>query len=324
MLRWWNPPTPPFPQSASFEVVCACGSIHRGERRAKHQVVRCTVCGKQVFVLPTSPLLSGQPAAAIAHATVPLPEPNIRNLWPWLWPVFAGAVTLLIVVGAFTALLLYLWPSGPQAPPAPGPESLEQAIAEGRKALEQGDFHFAVEQLDVARGIQVRHPQALTPSGLRRLLHLHRQAHLLVDWPGKSLEDLFSEYAAVRDEDRWRRHIKQDYGNKGFIIDAEVRRDGSGIYHVMTRPSVSPMPIVHLHLEGLEMLKHLPLTDARRLLFGARLAEARRENGTCEVFFETDSGVLLTDVTTANIGLPPIPEPEWSELLKRQREWADE
>lgn len=323
MPNWWNPPTPPFAHSASYEVVCSCGSVYRGERRQKHQVVPCTVCGKRVFVLPISPLVS-TPVAPAPPAAEPAPAPVVTGYWPWLLPVAAGALTLFLVVAAFAALFLSIWPTRSSAPRSiPGPEALEQALVEGRKALELGDYHFAVEQLDLARAILARHPQALTPAGARRLTQMHRQAHLLVDWPGKSLEDLFREVADVREDDDWRGVVNR-YASKAFVVDADVRRDGSGVYHVVARRPAAPTPPIRLHLDGLELLKRLPLTDSRRLLFGARLAEARREKGTCEVYFTPDSGVLLTDVAAAPLGLSPVPGPEWAEIMKRQREWADE
>ena len=72
----------------------------------------------------------------------------------------------------------------------------------------------------------------------------------------------------------------------------------------------------------LKLLGNLPLDEPKRVLFGARLVNIRREaEGTCVVRFEPDSGVLLTDVASAGLGIM-IPDPPLQQSLQQQRKWA--
>jgi hypothetical protein len=308
MGNWWNRLPTPRVEAAAYELVCACGTVHRGERQPGHQVVRCSGCGKGMFVLPLSPLLGGVPPPA-----VPEPAPT-SNLRPWLWPAVAAGLTLLFVTVAFALLLNYLWSGSAAFVAVPGPDHLEPALNAGRQALLDGDFHLAVEKLDLADAIQEQHPQALSSSGRRNLVQLRRQARLLKDWPGKPLDKIFAEIAQL-DDYNWQ-VIVHSYRGKPVVIDAELRRDASGGYRATTG---APL---RLRLEGLQLLRSLPLADTRRVLFGARMTDATRDGGVVDVHFEPDSGVLLTDVAATHLGLPALPASEWKEWMRRQHEWV--
>jgi hypothetical protein len=79
-----------------------------------------------------------------------------------------------------------------------------------------------------------------------------------------------------------------------------------------------------LALGDLKLLPTLPLQRPQRLLFGARLASVRPENGgVWVVHFVPDSGVLLTDPDAVHAAYP-LPTDELREVLERQAGWAAE
>src|SRR5438552_10544957 len=72
-------------------VGCACGQTLQGVRAARHQVLRCPACGESVFVLPRSPLPPTGDEDDSPPGTQP-PRP------PWLLPLAAGGLALVVVV----------------------------------------------------------------------------------------------------------------------------------------------------------------------------------------------------------------------------------
>src|SRR5579871_1631056 len=82
--------------STAYEIVCACGHVSRGQRRARHQVVRCPSCRRELFVLPVSPLprvVSPGGESSIVQA------PPARSRF-WLGPLLAVGMTVSFVAVA--------------------------------------------------------------------------------------------------------------------------------------------------------------------------------------------------------------------------------
>src|SRR5262245_41726437 len=105
--RLWRRPNPPVP----FEVACDCGQVQRGLRGRRSQVTRCPSCGGTLFVFPRSPLSAVPEEQPAALGT---PGPGGRS--PWLLPLVAACVTLVVVVVAYILLFSSLLrPTGPSA-----------------------------------------------------------------------------------------------------------------------------------------------------------------------------------------------------------------
>jgi hypothetical protein len=109
------------------------------------------------------------------------------------------------------------------------------------------------------------------------------------------------------------------------VFDAEVRRDATGEYQLDWYFDPPAGERVRLEIGDLTLLHNLPLSEPRRLLFGARLSSiAREQNGVWVVRFEPASGVLLTDPRAiAAASNAPIDEP-LLELLGQQRQWLEQ
>jgi len=120
--------------------------------------------------------------------------------------------------------------------------------------------------------------------------------------------------------DEWQA-VAERYRGKPFLFDLELRRDAARQYHVIKYGGKESPPGLRLEVQNLRLLAYLPLEEPQRVLFGARVAELRRQGDSCTVRLEPDSAVLLTDVTSFAIG-GMIPETALQPILKPQRQWA--
>jgi hypothetical protein len=99
-----------------------------------------------------------------------------------------------------------------------------------------------------------------------------------------------------------------------------VRRDPDGSHHLENYEVTAAEEKAVLKLD-IALLRHLPLDQTRRVVFGARLANvARGRGGVWEVEFERDSGVLLTDEGAA-AALGPV-DAALREVLREQTKWT--
>ena len=125
------------------------------------------------------------------------------------------------------------------------------------------------------------------------------------------------------DDREWQAHFARRYQGKGLVLDAEIRREPGGGYQVgwdlFAREGRAKIDVGNLQL-----LRALPLEQPQCLLFCARLASVRLENGRVWVVrFEPDSGVLITEAGAAAACLQRrAAEPELLEVLRRQADWA--
>jgi hypothetical protein len=312
--RWWTNGTAVDPAIATYAITCDCGKLMQGQRRAQHQVVRCSGCNRELFVLPLSPLPAVLPPGA---ESAPASPARFRF---WLIPAIAGAVALLVVIIVFVVVLRHALPSRPSTAARPNFRQVEEQIVAGRLAFREGNFQLAAEQLGSALDTVVGHPEYFTPADRRQWVQLHRQAAILADWPREPLDRILSTTIALNEDD-WR-VVAARYRGKAAVFDVELRRDAARQYHVnMTRPLA--VARLRLELHNLKLLDSLPLEAPQRVLFAARLADVRREERNAFVVrFEPDSGVLLTDVSAGAVG--GIPEAELQTILEQQRRWAAE
>src|SRR5262249_11954163 len=91
--NWWKNRQTAELKPASYKITCACGQPCEGLRQVTHQVLRCSRCSRELFVLPSSPL---PPVASLGSAH-PVSRSALAT-WrskPWFWPVVAGGLTFL-------------------------------------------------------------------------------------------------------------------------------------------------------------------------------------------------------------------------------------
>src|SRR5262249_41802579 len=140
-----------------------------------------------------------------------------------------AVLTLTAVVAGYALILKQFGRS--VAPPgaARAPEQEIRAYMDaGQKAMSEGSFRLALEELDRARELREQYPQALSPGESRRLSRLHREAGLLAGLLRKSLEEILHEAAGVRREEEWQAQFRDNYRDRSLIFDDVVRREADG------------------------------------------------------------------------------------------------
>lgn len=225
-------------------------------------------------------------------------------------PLLAGVLTLLILGGVFLALLPSLMRPKPE-PAYPFPSNIVADIhthqLRARKALAEGKYPLAFKEVDAAKELSARHPQALSRHERFHLEQLHCQCDLLAHLLKVSLQEVVADAALAQEEeghsvlfDDW---LRADAEGRPMLHTYEVRRGGEP---------------VRIALEDLRVLRQVPLDPPQRVLFGARLAKVNREPGGWVIRFDPDSGVLLTDLDAALC--IPVDE-DLRKVLERQQNW---
>jgi hypothetical protein len=298
----------------SFELACACGQPLRGERQRRHQVVPCPACGRSSFVFPLSPY--DLPAEVTAKPS---------GVWrrSWRTPLFAalGSVSILLVG------FVLAWPYLMRRTPAVEEQDAGKLLAEGeagRVALSKGKFHLGRRLLEGALARRDRHPTLLTAEQSHDLNQLHRQADLLARLSNRSLEEIVRQGMLVRDPEEWAAQFA-DYRGRTIVFDDLFRRDADGRPVPATDVVEVGQEVIRLAIEEVELLQDLPLNDSPRLIFGARLAGCRREEGGAWVIrFEPDSGVLLTDPDSWQACASADLDDDTRRVFARQRQWLEQ
>ncbi|MFO0878418.1 MAG: hypothetical protein U0840_13855 [Gemmataceae bacterium] len=215
-----------------------------------------------------------------------------------------------------TSVLLLAWPYLVRPEPARTEGGSLVTIEEATQALASGQYNLARAQFKAL--LEARTPTDLPASVLH---HLFRQTDLLARLAPRSLEEIVRHAALVRHPDEWASQFA-DYRQRSIILDDALRRDDRGrpmLAHYVLAEGDMP---VRLALEELTLLRDLPLDDAPRVIFGARLAEcSREEGGTWVIHLVPDSGVLLTEpAALESCYLQPLDEPTRA-VLERQKRW---
>jgi hypothetical protein len=290
---------------APYEVACVCGLPLRGQRQSTRRIVFCPSCGQKRFVLPNSPW----PASG---ASTPAREIARLNLNRFLLVTVLGGVVAMALI--FLLLRPYL-----RRPFASGDS--QALLAEGERQLRQGNVFLALKNLNAALEQRNQNPNALGREEHHRLEQLWRQTDLLARLLDQPLEEIVQQAMQHRNEEEWRRKFEH-YRGRTVVFDDVLRRGPQdqpalGSYVVCVGDTEAKVA-----LEDLTLLRQLPLDPPRRWLFGARLADCRRETGGVWVFrFEPDSAVLLSDEMAAAVCCPLPLDEELLDVLKRQDEW---
>jgi hypothetical protein len=270
--------------------------------------MRCGECERSVFVLARSPWPSLDQPATQATARSSL----------WRRPLLAAVFTLVIVAAALVVLL------GVLIRRDQSPEHPSAHMEAGRQAWTEGKLRRAADEFDAARRLYLQNPSALSLSQARELEQCQRLAHLLADLLTESVGEILQRATRLQEDD-WRAQFQQRYKGPGkanaVIFAMQVHRNGAGQYEHDWDLKLDNEK-ARMELGGLKVLHALPLEQPRQLLFGARLGSiAREQNGVWVVRFESDSGVLLTDLSAARARCPPDMAKELPALLEQQRAW---
>lgn len=319
--RWWRNGHAASVRCAPYEVFCACGKTHRGYRESHHQVVRCSGCGRSLFVLPSSPFPANSHSKGSQSQRI-APDVPIRQRNPWMWPILAGGTTFIVAVIALTLILTSVL--GPRQPTqtlvAATTAEVEAKWNAGRKAIDDGDLVRAAQELDEARTLLALQPSLLSTSETRKLNQLHRQAALLADWPREPLEVTLKRWEPLDPKDL--KAVVDGRRGSTVIFDIETRRDAAGQYHVVSKRAVEAQRI---DLQNVKLLQRLPLGEPQRVFFGARLADVQRvAGGLFAIRLEPESGVLLTDPTLVRKCLGQSLDVDLEKVLQKQSQWASD
>lgn len=303
---------PPTEAVASYEVSCACGRPLRGQRQSMRQIVSCPNCGRKRFILPISPWS----APATAAATRQTSGVRLRHLL--LMIVSGGTVAMILI---FLLVRPYLHrPEAMKNALAASPDG-RTLLAEGEHQLRQGNVFLAAKELSAALEHRDHYPHSLNRAEHHHLEQLWRQTDLLSHLLDRPLEEIVQLAMQHRDDGEW--HAKfEHYRSRTVLFDDVLRRD------TQNRPVLGSYVVrsggieARVALEDLTLLQQLPLDPPQRWLFGARLADCRREEGGVWVLrFEPDSAVLLSDASVASVCCPPPLDEKLLDVLKRQEEW---
>ncbi len=233
---------------------------------------------------------------------------------------------VILAGGAATAALLVLLvkPYLRRATvPAPRTDTadIHARMESGRRHLRGGEVRLARNELDAALQQHQRNPDSLSREESRRLHQLLRESDLLARLLDDPLEQVLRQALSHRNDEEWREKFA-DYRGRAVVFDDVLRRDPMGRptlgFYVVRMADVE----ARVALEDLPLLRQLPLDPPQRWLFGARLADCRREEGGTWAFhFEPDSAVLLTDEDAAAACCPGPLDAELRAALRRQDDW---
>src|SRR5262249_13868774 len=148
------------------EVSCACGDTLRGMRKARFQAPPCKACGQRVFVLPASPLpVPVEPSADRKSRPTPPARPPQRGKSRTVsWVVPALLVLTLGFIGATVFVLSRYGESAVATERAANlAADLDAHRQAGTRALGDGNFQLALDELKAAKEISDGHPELLPP-----------------------------------------------------------------------------------------------------------------------------------------------------------------
>jgi hypothetical protein len=202
------------------------------------------------------------------------------------------------------------------APPAGERYSAAEALHEARQLLARGQFELAVAKADAA----LAGAEALSASDQAELTQLHAEAALLAGLSDVSLEEILRHGAGLPGPE-WEAAFARRYRGKAIVFDLELTPTAEGYQHAYRVAAGDREG--RLSLEGLALLRALPRDGPSHVVFGARLASARREPpGDWVIRLVPGSGVLLTDAEAVAWCCPGLADADARALFERQRTWV--
>jgi hypothetical protein len=294
-----------------------------GERQRRRQILPCPACGRPVFIFPRSPFSNRTGVLRPSDDSGDRFRGRFsRWLAVWRRPLLAALITLVLLGLFFWGSLPYL--GRRPAPPEYSDEARTHMDA-ARRAMREGSFHRAKEEITAAVQVRDRRPEVLKAEEIQQLDQLRREVLMLDALLSQSLQNLLRQAVSVQREDEWQRRFDRDYRGRSVIFDDEVDAavDGRAVlrfYEVRVGQETA-----RILIGDLKVLQSLPLQPPQRMLFGGRLASfARDDDGVWVIRFEPDSGVLLTDEDAVAAWRPLLLDAEMREVLRRQSRWLRE
>jgi hypothetical protein len=228
---------------------------------------------------------------------------------------------LFMVLGGALGMTLIFWLIRPYLRRPDAQSESRVPVAEAEYQLRQGNVFLALKRLNDALRQRSRHANALSREEHHHLEQLWRQTDLLARLLDQPLEEIVHQAKQHRSDEEWRAKFEH-YRGRTVVFDDVLRRD------LEDRPTLGSYVVsagdteARVALEDLALLRQLPLEPPRRWLFGARLADCRRETGGMWVLrFEPDSAVLFSDDIAAAVCCPAPLEEDLLAVIKRQDEW---
>ena len=314
------PMQPESGRATPFELVCVCGKMLHGERQSRQQIVRCSACGAERFVLPSSPLPGVQ--GTVAGSTTSA-RAQFRF---WAGPLLAGAIALVLAVIGVLLLIRQTGPNraGSTAKEPSDEERLEAHLAAGRSAFADGSFQRASAELSEALSLVDRLPGKSKTAERRQIVQQQRQAALLADLLSVSIADIVRQSIGMP-ADEWQEAFQQRYANRSVVLDATFHREQGGQILSNHRIRVNDVD-ANIDFRKLKLLEQLfeivPAGQPQRMLLGMRLSSIRRDSANWVIVPESASGVLITDHDIiAGLSLPNAAD--YEELIRRQQGWLD-
>jgi hypothetical protein len=302
-----------------FNVTCACGTSLRGMRSARAQTPTCPTCGRKVFILPFSPLPRVIPESEPASKeSLPANQaPSVRRHRRIISIVILFVVLLVTSIALFANRRTDI--SRDDAPETV--VNVENHIALAKRALAEGSFQSALDELAGAVRQTAVHPELLQQTSIEALLHLQRETELLTDLLTEPLEEMVRNLEGLEYRES-QAVFRRRYFGKSVVFYTRLRRDPSGMLHIDYRLQGLRHP-VRLDLQSLSLFKGIPLEEPVDVLFGVRLASAERNSlGEWVITFQQEGGVFITDEEPAFACCFQPPDPAALRLvLRRQANW---
>jgi hypothetical protein len=270
-------------------------------------MIACPQCGAERFILPRSPYPEIEETATKAAAGA-----AGRRSWTaalWRLPLAAAILTATILAVVWW---VFLFPETkhPEGPTATDKKTAAEHLLQARQYLAGGMFRLAANELE-------GEPSDLPADQKPAWRQLQREAALLADLCAEPLEEILQHAAGVGERE-WQADFPRRYRGKSIIFDTVILRKANGklqALYVFPRSDK-----IHLEIGDLELFRHLPLDQPRRVLFGGRLATINLEppGPAWVVHFQAESGVLLTDARAAGLCCPALNEPDALRILAEQ------
>jgi len=311
-------PAKPIP----YSVTCECGEVRQGDRTFQFQVLPCAVCGKKVLVFPASRFIEGM---SYNSAEVTLLTELASSNWNWRKPLFIAGGIAFLVTALIAAMLIWGLTSRKDSTSREAPQGVDlapQSFRNGEKAVRDGDFQEAMFQLGAGIDELRRVPDALSPDNARRLRRLFNEVGIVQNLAFESIPEMLHPLPGSTDR-IWEQQFRTRYGGKSVMFDAMMHRTAAGAY-ILDYDISSPDGPVIIQWSQLTLLSKLPLDDPQRMIFGVRLASAKRiVGGRWQIEFDPDSLVLITDADVfRGTSLPP--DVEMRDVLNRQSKWLED
>lgn len=329
-----------------FDIHCACGQQHTGQRRRRHQQILCKACGSALFVLPIdvyptpeapskkkkgkrrggggrsgeSPL--GEFVRRIRTALAQRATQAVQALgravrWTFT-PVKSAIYALLVFVG------LTGWFVHHRNSIAAAEVSVVKDAELGLEAMEAKDFALARDYLVVAAeavDLLDRDDEAS-----RRIVQSSREVSVLADLATSSILELLESVddSGVDAEQKWKISEQVGFRDQWVALEADVeRRSGRVAIDLIVRVAERRV-IVRLDSP---LFDDIPLDDGPvRMTVAGKVADVRRLELAWEVNLDPDSVFLWESFDLySELGFPIDPvfnsaDAVTSRLLQ-QRAW---